>query len=177
MPPPPSTSKPKPTVPSLADFLSSNSLQKVDPQTLDPEDHCMICHTEYDSATESPVRLPCGHVFGESCILQWLWARDRNTCPLCSRVLFRHDERDAENTVRLVLPKWRELPSWREILENTRAANAGFARMLAVCLTVMLASEVMTLVSDSPVRIPNAFFPLLYVSFCSLRCYPSGFLI
>ncbi|CAF9931635.1 MAG: E3 ubiquitin-protein ligase hrd1 [Alectoria fallacina] len=52
---------------------------------------CNICMDPYGSTEnpENPVRLPCGHVIGRSCIARWLTTN--NSCPLCRRVLFeRH---------------------------------------------------------------------------------------
>lgn len=52
------------------------------------------CSTELSAgtadSTETPVRLPCGHVFGTECIYQWITnCRDQNPprCPLCRTVL------------------------------------------------------------------------------------------
>lgn len=52
---------------------------------------CNICLDNYGSTedSENPVRLPCGHVVGRSCISRWLTTS--NSCPLCRRVLFSHN--------------------------------------------------------------------------------------
>ncbi|RIA96346.1 hypothetical protein C1645_673826, partial [Glomus cerebriforme] len=48
---------------------------------------CPICLEHFSLSTEQehdPVRqMPCGHVFCESCLFQWL--RQNNTCPLCRK--------------------------------------------------------------------------------------------
>lgn len=48
---------------------------------------CPICQEEY-SEGHAPVLLPrCGHIFGRSCIQEWLKG-DANTCPMDRKVLF-----------------------------------------------------------------------------------------
>ena len=39
---------------------------------------CSICQDDF----ESPVVLPCGHVFCEGCVGTW-FAKGERTCPLC----------------------------------------------------------------------------------------------
>lgn len=39
--------------------------------------------------SDQPVQLPCSHVFGETCIRQWL--ESANTCPICRCVLYQKD--------------------------------------------------------------------------------------
>lgn len=48
------------------------------------------CSTELPTktagSTETPVKLPCGHIFGTECIYQWMTqcgGQDQLTCPLC----------------------------------------------------------------------------------------------
>ncbi|CAD6588189.1 MAG: hypothetical protein ASARMPRED_003426 [Alectoria sarmentosa] len=73
---------------------------------------CNICMDPYGSTEnpENPVRLPCGHVIGRSCIARWLTTS--NSCPLCRRVLFeRHvSVSNAAATI-------------RELLESTSLAR------------------------------------------------------
>lgn len=50
------------------------------------EDECLcpICYSEYSSG--GPHRLTslkCGHLFGRSCVEQWICAGKNNTCPTC----------------------------------------------------------------------------------------------
>lgn len=47
---------------------------------------CPICLKEYGtSPLDDPVELPCGHIFGETCIEEW---RDQHlSCPLCRAAL------------------------------------------------------------------------------------------
>lgn len=58
---------------------------------------CDICLTEYNTGEESenPVRLPCGHVFGDDCLSKWLSSSEAtktSTCPVCRAVLFDFHE-------------------------------------------------------------------------------------
>ncbi|KAF2129012.1 hypothetical protein P153DRAFT_431827 [Dothidotthia symphoricarpi CBS 119687] len=49
--------------------------------------HCPICQEEYNDL-HTPVLLPgCGHIFGRTCIHEWLKG-DANTCPLDRSILF-----------------------------------------------------------------------------------------
>ena len=66
------------------------SLQDIDVNSLEPEDrYCTICMEELavpepvEGKTETPVRLPCGHVFGKTCIT--IWFGEHCTCPSCRR--------------------------------------------------------------------------------------------
>lgn len=55
---------------------------------------CNICHDEYLTGTsaEEAVRLsPCGHVFGWSCLQNWLSVQGKTTCPMCRKVLYEND--------------------------------------------------------------------------------------
>jgi len=45
------------------------------------EPHCSICLEEYEDY-ETLIRLPCGHIFHEDCILAWCMNHTR--CPLCN---------------------------------------------------------------------------------------------
>ena len=55
---------------------------------------CHICHEPFLSGShpERPVTLPCGHIFGEGCILKWVSPlpdhRGKNSCPLCREPIF-----------------------------------------------------------------------------------------
>lgn len=86
----------------IEDFLQTSP--PVDKSTLEEEDQkCSICMSEYrgnnepvtkseqgllgEEASESPVKLPCGHVFGDLCIKEWLLTQHAS-CPLC-RFQFR----------------------------------------------------------------------------------------
>lgn len=46
---------------------------------------CGICCSEFDdahsTAADSIAQLPCGHLFGRTCIMQWL--TDHDSCPFC----------------------------------------------------------------------------------------------
>lgn len=87
------------------------SLGHIDPASLgpDPSDQdCSICLNKYDIVPESdtPAKLPCGHIMGAECIQKWL--RFCETCPYCrSRVFRRPDEpeefTDERNLLRDIL--------------------------------------------------------------------------
>lgn len=64
-----------------APAVNINDLDKDDRQ-------CNICTAPYRSGEdqERPIRLPCGHVFGRDCILEWLSPFEKeyhNSCPTC----------------------------------------------------------------------------------------------
>ncbi|KAL8671698.1 MAG: hypothetical protein Q9168_003798 [Polycauliona sp. 1 TL-2023] len=72
-------------------------LQQLKHQTAQPADDdndCSICLETYSSslsdAGESPVSLPCGHVFGFKCLERYLspFGYAKNSCPICRRKLF-----------------------------------------------------------------------------------------
>ncbi|MCJ1465125.1 hypothetical protein MMC07_003741 [Pseudocyphellaria aurata] len=78
-----------------------DDLKPVDTGELKPDECiCTICSEELTD-THHAVRLPCGHIFGASCIKAWLNpfapctteeifgpAVGANTCPMCRRELF-----------------------------------------------------------------------------------------
>ncbi len=71
-------------------------LPKVPSYVLPRDATCSICTQPYENQTtdsgsfENAVRLPCKHVFGSECLLEWL--RHGNTCPLCRGELLFPDE-------------------------------------------------------------------------------------
>jgi hypothetical protein len=78
-----------PSFESHNSFTANGGLATVNLADLDYEDTtCSICLNSYQCAPdfEDPKRLPCGHVFGEVCILMWTEAS--NTCPMCRSELF-----------------------------------------------------------------------------------------
>lgn len=55
-------------------------------EAVDPQVACCICYRLYSTnkradAAEGPLKLACGHVFGATCVSQWL--ASAGTCPLC----------------------------------------------------------------------------------------------
>ena len=80
-----------------------NALPFVNIETLATDDrNCGICRVEYSLSSsdigdqedppEKPVRLACGHVFGELCLKEWLspapQGGNSNSCPTCRQQLF-----------------------------------------------------------------------------------------
>lgn len=74
-------------------FVVATLFTRVAVESLATEDKlCGICHENFGEEEEEeeeseskhdPVRLPCGHIFGEECIVYWLVSE--NTCPYCRR--------------------------------------------------------------------------------------------
>lgn len=85
-----------------------NELKPVNPEDLGPEERkCHICAEDFTTRVHGAVRLPCNHIFGESCIKIWLrpyarympiqgerWGEPvgANNCPLCRQVFFPKQE-------------------------------------------------------------------------------------
>lgn len=75
---------------------ASRILASVSFETLSAEERrCTICLQDIgDGDADSPVRLPCLHVFGDRCIKRWL--EEEGTCPLCrydySNILWRRED-------------------------------------------------------------------------------------
>ncbi|KAF2787403.1 hypothetical protein K505DRAFT_367389 [Melanomma pulvis-pyrius CBS 109.77] len=79
---------------SRESFTENGGLTVINPSDLNDDKICYICLDPYHSPSnvpgelflEDPIRLPCGHIFGSSCILRW--TLERNTCPYCRTKLF-----------------------------------------------------------------------------------------
>lgn len=70
-------------------------LRAVSEDVLDPQERsCCICYQPFgpklSQGPEAPVQLPCGHVFGRTCILRWTLTN--RSCPLCRRDVFETDD-------------------------------------------------------------------------------------
>ena len=84
---------------------------------------CHICVEPYTRDAEEPVRLPCKHILGRDCLLQWLTSTNlnNNTCPVCRAILF--DELDHSSRIAELEEDWPEdegLPPLREAREYNR---------------------------------------------------------
>jgi hypothetical protein len=67
-------------------------IKSCQPHLSNPLITCLICIHPYHSANvegniEEPVITACGHIFGNSCLNQWLTPGSALTCPLCRFVL------------------------------------------------------------------------------------------
>ncbi len=51
--------------------------------TIKQEDSCTICLEPFRTSREEPMRLPCGHVFGLSCLVTWTEPKVLRQCPTC----------------------------------------------------------------------------------------------
>lgn len=73
-------------------------MDKLDTQFLDESRECNIDHCDCKEK-EEPLKLACGHVFGNLCLRRWL--EKHNTCCLCRQKLFESPEEDKEEDVHL----------------------------------------------------------------------------
>jgi hypothetical protein len=80
----------KPRQRAIASLLVPVSVEDLSTQDFPPEDgKCSICKEKIGSCPESgekgsPIKLPCGHIFGEICITAWLNG-NKSSCPFCRR--------------------------------------------------------------------------------------------
>lgn len=96
---------------------------------LGDEASCSICHNSFlaGETPEIPVKIPCGHVFGMSCIVQWLSRIDGNgdTCPICRRRVHGEPSNDPN------LAALEEERYWLDTLtQSTLRLTMGTARPL-----------------------------------------------
>ena len=82
----------RPCTPTARMFLQNLPIVVVD-ELPEDERRCHICHDPYlqGDEAEEPVRLPCGHHFGQACINRWLSPDDvepKSTCPICRTSFF-----------------------------------------------------------------------------------------
>lgn len=55
-------------------------------QLKDGEDECPVCYVKWfeageDGKIEYPIRLTCGHLYGQKCLEEWI--QETNSCPMC----------------------------------------------------------------------------------------------
>lgn len=96
-----------------------DALPSVVIENLDKDDKiCGICRVEYSFSSpdsgdqgnppEKPIRLACGHVFGQVCLKQWLspapQGGNSNSCPTCRHQLFK--ARPSENNLLFEQFQW-----------------------------------------------------------------------
>lgn len=81
-------------------YGQSTVLRPMSVDALDPKERsCCICFQPFrptassQGGSEVPAQLPCGHVFGELCVLSWTLTN--NSCPLCRKGVFGIDDRHA----------------------------------------------------------------------------------
>lgn len=108
-------------------------------------DSCSICWTDYDQA-DRPIKLPCGHIFGEECILAWAQGTTPsgryNGCPICR--------------AELLPPSWSSrtagLNYWMSAIWQSLwiefGGNFGILVRLVSCIVVL----VLGTFADSPVK-------------------------
>lgn len=54
--------------------------------TTRPKTTCSMCLEEYGiETTHKAACIPCGHIFGESCLREWLGRPDGHRCPACGK--------------------------------------------------------------------------------------------
>ena len=82
----------------FAGFMTMDALMNETDDEYDDEDddsrRCSICIEQYTTSAHRSFRLmACGHVFGKSCISNWVnsVARNANTCPQCRTVLCKYN--------------------------------------------------------------------------------------
>ena len=97
-----------PSVFSLQDEIRHylQSLSTPSAEEITADDTCHICLEKYGqstttSAAEKPLRLPCGHVFGNECLAKYLVADNddgfkNSACPLCRGPIEVFDFNDTE---------------------------------------------------------------------------------
>ena len=98
-----------------------------------PDDICVICYENWtNTGPHGLCSLPCGHLFGYSCIHKWLQDHDR--CPECNAITLQRDIRQIRARNLKVIDNTNEEILKREIkelkeensklkLENTKLAS------------------------------------------------------
>ncbi|KAH3668515.1 hypothetical protein OGAPHI_002269 [Ogataea philodendri] len=81
--------------------------------------------------THVPVEMPCGHIFGRSCLREWL--KTNNSCPLCRHSIRNENDasssrpRDSENETTIVLPNLaRVISESRAMFDDFNSRNLTF---------------------------------------------------
>jgi hypothetical protein len=80
----------KPASASKCSDINNYSDMPLAAKSVTPNTVCDICseaigHIRHDGSTEIPYKLPCSHVFGNTCILRWLEVSSQQDCPICRR--------------------------------------------------------------------------------------------
>lgn len=127
-------------------------LKPVKTADIEPEDcTCAICTEDFTTDSHRAVRLPCNHIFGKTCIEQWLrpyaslklipgevsiasaLSLGSHTCPQCRRVLF-HRQRaiDSLTNIEMRIKFWDMAYAYVGIAlsENERRAREDLLRYL-----------------------------------------------
>ncbi|THZ68812.1 FAD/NAD(P)-binding domain-containing protein [Aureobasidium pullulans] len=72
-------------LPTKIPYLAA--LKPLDDPTPHIGEHCPTCWEELGKDNK-PTKLVCGHVYCNSCLLEWIDS-GKNTCPICKKVLFQ----------------------------------------------------------------------------------------
>ncbi|QPG72980.1 hypothetical protein FOA43_000284 [Brettanomyces nanus] len=116
-------------------MLTENSPSKKRQKTVTGVKHTKSTGTEPDAESKEkrqkyshvPVEMPCGHLFGRTCLYEWL--KTNNSCPLC-RDKIRHTKGSESGYATTVV-----LPNLAQVVSDSREVIDGFnSRHLAFLL-------------------------------------------
>lgn len=88
---------PRPSAPPLdeSEIILPPEIQEIYPKSGLPneifkEEACCVCQEDFISIGKRVI-LKCGHTICPTCIYQWLYIQNKNTCPLCRSLINKSD--------------------------------------------------------------------------------------
>ena len=94
---------------------------------------CHICQEPFLTGTnpERPATLPCGHIFGDGCIVKWISPLSsngvRNSCPLCRKPIFQLSAQ------KRVTVQERPIAQEQPTAQEGRIAQLMYFRVFLIC--------------------------------------------
>lgn len=132
---------------------------------------CGICWSDYDGK-DRPVKLPCGHVFGEECIIAWAKGTTptgrHNGCPTCRAGLLPPSLYSRTSALSYWLSDTPEMwPACRDILGGPLwvAFSVGL-KMVNLGAGLLLESQI-----GACIRVGSAFCGLGFLAYRSAKVY------